>query len=384
MLLIIIPAFRILSGGQAFMKRKVKKSIIWSAIIVTVIVVISFVLTSKSDEKVNGRKTVRVTRETITEKALAVGSIEPVNEIEVKSKISGVVGKLYANVGDSVFAGKPLVDIRPDPTPLELASAKRDVEMATIELETLKKERERSKELKAEGYISDQDYEVLIRQFEEAQLRRQIAQEKLDLIESGKVKIAGTNIETVVKAPRNGFILEKNVNVGDPVVPLTSYQPGTPLMRLADMTKLIFKGTVDEIDVGKIEEEMHCELQVGALPGKIIKGELTLISLKALKEDNTTVFPVEIMITDPGGATLRAGYSANAHIIIASRENVLSIPERVVTFRNDSAFVRIPAGEEDSEECYIKTGLSDAIMIEVIEGLEEGQEILEKEVKEIT
>jgi HlyD family secretion protein len=129
---------------------------------------------------------------------------------------------------------------------------------------------------------------------------------------------------------------------------------------------------------------MECELQVGALPSAEIEGHVILISLKAKKEDNTTVFPVEIKIDKIGDAVLRAGFSANANIIIAKRDSVLSIPERVVTFRNDSAFVEISTGPEKTEEIYIKTGLSDAINIEVLEGLEEGQEVLEKEVQEIT
>ena len=364
--------------------KKSKKWIIWSAIGLVVIVVAVFAFTSGSEEQKNGRQTVKVERKTIIDKALAVGSIEPVNEIDVKSKVSGVVGKLYADVGDFVRAGDFLVEVKPDPTPLELASAKRDVEMASIELETIEKELDRNKELRARGFISDQEFEVLLKQYDEAKLRQQIAREKLELTEKGKVRIANTYIETVVKAPLTGFILEKNVNLGDPVVPLTSYQPGTPIMRMADMKDLIFKGTVDEIDVGKIKEGMECELTIGALPGAEITGQVRLISLKAKKEDNTTVFPVEIKIDPTENTTLRAGFSANAHIIIAKRDSVLAIPERVVTFRNDSAFVRIPVGEQDSEERYIKTGLSDAILIEVIEGLQEGEEVLEKEVKEIT
>jgi HlyD family secretion protein len=195
--------------------------------------------------------------------------------------------------------------------------------------------------------------------------------------------VGNASIETVIKAPITGYILEKQVYVGDPVVPLTSYQAGTELLKMADMNKLIFKGTVDEIDVGKIREGLVAELQVGALPGKSVKGEVSLISLKAQKVDNATVFPVEIMIKEAGDATLRAGFSANANIIIAQKDSVLSIPERVITFRNDSAFVQIPKGEEESEEVYIKTGLSDAIQIEVIEGLAEGQEVLEKKFEEI-
>ena len=366
------------------MKKKSKKWLIWTVVVLVLIVITAVTLSSGSDDEENGRATVKVTRENIVEQALAVGSIEPVTEIDVKSKVSGVVGKLYANVGDFVRAGEPLLEVKPDPTPLELAQAKRNVEMTSIEMETLSKELERGKQLQSEGLISDQEYEILVRQNDESKLRHQISKERLELIEKGKVKIADTNIETVVKAPITGFILEKNVNLGDPVVPLTSYQPGTAIMRMANMNDLIFKGTVDEIDVGKVKEGMSCDLQVGAIPGQNITGHVTLISLKAKKEDNTTVFPVEIKIEQIDDVVLRAGYSANAHIIIAKRDSVLSIPERVVTFRNDSAFVEIPAGQEKSEEVYIKTGLSDAIQIEVLEGLEVGQEVLEKKVQEIT
>lgn len=360
------------------MKSKAKKRLVWIIITLLIIFAVAAVVMSRGKKNAAERRTVSVERKDIIDKALAVGSIEPVNEIAVKSKISGVVGKLFVRVGDFVHAGDLLLEVKPDPTPLELAQAKRNVEMATIELQTLKRELSRSEQLKNKGLISDQTFESLLQKYDEAKLRHQISKEKLELIENGKVKIANTSIETVVKAPLSGYILEKNVNLGDPVVPLTSYQPGTALMRMADMNNLIFKGTVDEIDVGKIKEGMKCDLQVGALPGRKILGHLTLISLKARKEDNTTVFPVEIFIDDAGDAMLRAGFSANANIVIAKRDSVLAIPERVVTFRNDSAFVQIPVGENDSEERYIKTGLSDAILIEVLDGLKEGDKILEK------
>ncbi len=366
------------------MKRKSKKRFfgIGGAVIIALLAV-GLVMSKNNKKDENGRRTVKVERKTIVDKALAVGSIEPLNEIAVKSKVSGVVGKMFVESGDYVEQGTIVVEVRPDPTPLELVQAKRNVEMASIEMETLKKEIERKRQMKEKGLVSDQEFEVLQQQYDEAALRYTINKEELELIEKGKVRIAQTDIETVVKAPISGFILEKLVNIGDPVVPLTSYQPGTPLLRMADMKALLFKGTVDEIDVGKIEEGMPCELQIGALPGKNVKGEVKLISLKAQKEDNTTVFPIEINITETGGAVLRAGYSANASIIIARRDSVLAIPERVVTFRNDSAFVNIPKGEQDKEEVFIETGLSDAMTIEVISGLEEGQEVLEKEVREI-
>lgn len=328
-------------------------------------------------------KTVRVIRTDIVQKALAVGAIEPVREVAVKSKISGVVRALFVDVGDFVREGQPLLEIRPDPTPLELAEAKRNVELAAIELVNLAQELHRQEQLWQKGLVSEQDFQRLKRQHDEAELHHKIAAERLALLERGKVRIADAEIETSIKAPITGYILEKSVNVGDPVVPLTSYQAGTDLLKMADMQRLLFRGTVDEIDVGKIHEGMTAELQVGALPGARIVGHVSLISLKAQRRENTTVFPVEIAIDKVEGVQLRAGFSANAYIVIAKRDSVLAIPERVVTFRNDSAFVMVPAAGGRTTERHITTGLSDAIMIEVRSGLQEGEEVCEKPVHEI-
>ena len=362
------------------MKKSQSKKWIWISASAIILIVIGVVVIAGSKKKEqNGPKTVKVERKTIVDKALAVGAIEPMNEIAVKSKISGVVRKLYVEVGDFVNAGDPLLEIKPDPTPLELAEAKRNVEMASISVANTQRELERGNDLKKKNLISDYDYEQLKKTYDETILNKKMAEERLELIENGKIKIENTQIESVVKAPISGFILEKSVNTGDPVVPLTSYQAGTELMKMANMDMLLFKGTVDEIDVGKIAEDMTADLEIGALPGKKVVGKVKLISLKAQKEDNSTVFPIEIDITDSGDATLRAGYSANAHIIIAKKDSVLSLPERVVTFRNDSAFVKVPQNETESKEVFITTGLSDAIQIEILSGLNEGEEVLEKE-----
>lgn len=363
---------------------KLKKGrVIGIIIVVLVIAVIVIAITNKSGKSDNqGPATVKVEKRNIVDKALAIGTIDPETEIQVKSKISGVVKKLFIEAGSLVKYGDPLLEIRPDPTPLELAEAKRNIEMEKIAVQNAKYEFERASQLKEKGFTSDREFQTADKLFEQAKLREEMATEKLALLEKGKINIAGTDIEAIIKAPAAGFILERMIDVGDPIVPLTSYQEGTVLFTLADMSKLIFKGTVDEIDVGKLKENMEAEIQVGALPGKPVIGKLSRISLKAQKQDNTTVFPVEIMIEITEGQVLRAGYSANANIIISKKDSVLAIPERVVTFRNDSAFVNIKDGE-GKKEIFVETGLSDAIYIEVISGLEESQEILEKEVKEI-
>ncbi len=363
-----------------------KRIIISTGIVLAAGAVAAWVFTSGNGDHAAARNDmITVERGNLVEYALAVGQIEPRNEIEVKSKISGVVSKVFAEAGDYVKEGEPLLEIRPDPTPLELAEAKRNVERSEIALENIQKEMFRMKQLRARQMVSDHEYQGLERSLRDAEINLQLNRERLELLESGRILIGETLIESVVKAPTDGFILEKRVDMGDPIVPLTSYQAGTPLMTLARMDDLLFKGTVDEIDVGKLQEGMTAEIRVGALPGARVMGELTRISLKATTRDNSTVFPVEILITDSDGQVLRAGYSANANVIIDRRDDVLIIPERVVTYLDNTCVVDIPSrGDNGRKEAEVKLGLSDAINVEVIEGLEEGDVVLEKPVRTLS
>jgi HlyD family secretion protein len=361
-----------------------KKKIMFSSAGVLVIVAGAFLIlggSKKTDESALPK--IKVTRGNIVDKALAVGTIEPEFEISVKSKVSGAVSRIFADAGTYVRAGQPLLEVRPDPTPLELAEAKRNLQMAQVEMDNVGRERVRQESLREKQLTSLKEYEDFQQKFDETDLRLKLSRERLDLLEKGKVRIGGTNIESIIKAPIDGFVLKKSVEVGDPVTPLTSYQEGTVLMKMANMERLLFKGTVDEIDVGKLREGMEAEIKVGALPTDKIMGKLTKISLKADKKENATVFPIEIVVPKASNSTLRAGYSANANVIIRKKDSVLVIPERVVTFRNDSAFVKVFLGADKSEDRQIKTGLSDAINVEVVEGLKEGEEILEKPVKKI-
>jgi len=348
------------------------------------VVATAFILLGGSgkDDK-NMLPKVKVTKDNIVEKALAVGTIEPENEISIKSKVSGVVRRIFADAGTHVRAGDPLLEVRPDPTPLELAEAKRQVQLRQVDMTNLDKQRVRQQSMVDKQLISRKEFEDFELQYDAAQLQFKLANERLALLESGRIKIENTEIESIVKAPIDGFVLSKTVEVGDPVTPLTSYQEGTVLMKMANMERLIFKGTVDEIDVGKLHEGMEADLKVGALPTDKITGALYRISLKAEKKENATVFPIEISVPKAKNTTLRAGYSANASIIIQKKDSVLTIPERVVTFRNDSAFVKLALAGGKEEERVIKTGLSDAIKIEVISGLKEGDDVFEKPVKKI-
>jgi len=357
------------------------KKFIWIAVIVIVLGAVVFVIVKSSNSKEVAYKLVEVTRDNIVEKALATGQLEPLQEIQVKSKISGIVKTLHVEVGDDVSAGDRLITIAPNPTPLEFSEAKRNLELAQVDLDNAKSIFNRKKELFNNKLISQEQFDIAQAEFSESKLRHQMATEKLDLLQKG-VTVDGKNENTIV-SPISGTVLEKLVNEGDPVVPLTSYQAGTPLLGLAPMEKLIFKGTVDEIDVGKLTEGMPCDIKVGALPGEMLQGRLSKISPKAKKEDNTTLFDLEIQITDTGEKTLRAGYSANADIIISKKDSILVVPERLIEFRGDTAFVEISDSAGTIETREIQVGLSDGLNIEVIDGLALGDRIVERPPKEI-
>ena len=361
-----------------------KKVIIIGVIVVVLAVGIFFVLQG-SGKKEQANNSIRAEMGSIIDKALAIGQIEPKNQISVKSKISGIAKKVFVEMGDSVRKGDLLVEIQPDPTPLEYAETKRQVEIDSVNYENQRKGFSRVKELLAKKLVSQQEYDQASRGAGEAELRLKLSGEKLSLIERGRINIGGRKVESVVKSPIRGTVLERKINVGDPVVPLSSYQAGTELFTLADMNKLIFRGTVDEIDVGKLEEGMSTILKVGALPNDTIHGILYKISPKARKEENSTLFDLEIKITEKGRSMLRAGYSANADIIIKKKEDILLIPERLIEFVEDTAFVQVKdSTTAEIQRKVIKTGLSDGLNIEVTEGLNEGDILVEKPPKEIT
>lgn len=338
---------------------------------------------SNDEKNDNDLKTVAVQKGSITDKALAVGSIEPRVEVDVKSKISGVVEHLYADAGDYVHAGDPLIKIKPTPTPQEIVAAQRDVEMKQITLDNAKKDYERNLKLQKKGFISDQDFDLSSKNYDQAKLNLQASKDNLELLRSGQVNSGHEKIMSVITAPISGYILQKKIEIGDPVVPLTSYQEGTVLMKMADMKDLLFKGTVDEIDVGKLKEGMPATIKIGALPDATIKGILSKISLISENKDNSIVFPIEVTLTKLNGTVLRAGYSANADILIAKHDDILTIPERLITFKGDTAHVEVLTGAGKKEDRIIKTGLSDAMNIEVKKGLKLGDKVVEKPPKEI-
>jgi HlyD family secretion protein len=331
-----------------------------------------------------GFKEVEVTQGSIVEKAVAVGQIQPRQKFSVKSKISGIVKRALVQVGDTVNAGDPLFEIAPDPTPMEVTEVDRQVESAAASYRKAEGDYQRSLQLSKSGVLPKSDVEAKKESYDLARVAMTKAEQNRDLTRKGRLTVSGT--ESVIRAPAAGTILTRTVNPGDPIVPLTSYQPGTEMATVADMRDLIFKGTVDEIDVGKLSVGMTTRIKVGALPTDVVTGRVSRIAPQAQQKEGATLFDVEVEL-EPSKITLRAGYSANADVIIREKKDVLVIPERLVTFADGGkkATVEVPGSDPKSpKKVDIKTGISDGLNVEVVTGLTKGQKLVERPPKEIS
>ena len=350
-------------------------------VVLSVAVVGAYAWLQGRDGADDGVKKIEVVTGSITDKAVAVGKIEPRLKFHVKSKISGIVKRCHAEVGDRVQAGDPLFDIVPDPTPAERVEAERKVELAQSAFDQAQREAERADQLSLSGILSRGDHDIKRQILDQARISLAQAKDNLELLNKGRIVGGGAGMESVVRAPAAGTLLERLANPGDPVVPLTTYQAGTDLATIAEMGDLIFKGTVDEIDVGKLAVGLPARLRIGALPDAKISGKLTRIAPQATEKDNAKLFEVEIEL-DPGQTNvLRAGYSANADLVIKEKKDILLVPERVITFEDGGkkAFVQLPGDtpKAAAKKVEITTGLSDGLNCEVVAGLKKGDMVIQ-------
>ena len=341
---------------------------------------------SRSGKGDKGPKLVEVTSGAIVEKAVAVGQIQPRQKFQVKSKISGIVRRALVEVGDTVRAGDALFEIGPDPTPLEVTEVDRQVDSAQASYNRAKTDFDRANELSRSGVMPKSDTDQKREAFELARVALEKAVQNRDLTRKGRLTQSGT--ESIIRAPAAGTVLTRAVNPGDPIVPLTSYQPGTEMATIADMSDIIFKGTVDEIDVGKMHVGMQARIKVGALPSDVVTGKLSRIAPQAQQKEGATLFDVEIEL-DPGQKiTLRAGYSANADVIIREKKDVLTVPERLVTYEDGGKKATVEVAQADPKlqpkKVEIKTGISDGLNVEVTDGVKKGDRLVERPPKEIS
>ncbi len=207
---------------------------------------------------------------------------------------------------------------------------------------------------------------------------RSDAEKQLELLLNGSAQIDGKTIDYLVRAPIDGHVIKLDLEQGEPVVPSSSYGSGTELCTLADLDHPVFRGTVDEIDVGRLTEGMQARITLGARPEQELQGELTQIALKAQSVNNAVQFEVKMAVQAPQDLTIRSGYSAVARIQLQRADDVLILPERVVDFRDGQAYVLLPSADGEASEHAIQIGLSDGLRVEVRSGLAQGDTVLER------
>ena len=367
--------------------RKLFKTLIILVVLVAVAGALYALARSNKSDK-DGLKQVTIESGSITEKAIAVGQIQPRQKFSIKSKLSGIVKTCLVNVGDRVRAGDAMFEIAPDPTPQELTDVDRQLDSARASYERALADFSRAEELVRQGLLPKSDMDARREAFELAKIALAKAAQGRELTRRGRIAGAGISMESIVRAPAAGTVLTRTVNPGDPITPLTSYQPGTELATVADMTDLIFKGTVDEIDVGKLRVGLPTRIKVGALPTDVVTGSVSRIAPQAQQKEGATLFDVEIELEKTSAIVLRAGYSANADVIIREKKEVLIVPERVVTFEDGGkkAFVEIPSAnpKEEPKKTEVKLGISDGMNAEVLSGLSKGSKVVERPPKKIS
>jgi HlyD family secretion protein len=305
----------------------------------------------------------------IVKKTVATGTIVPRKEIEIKPQVSGIIEKIYVEPGMSVKKGDLIAKIKIIPNMVSLNEAEARVSKAKINLEDAKEIYERQRKVYEEGVIPLADFQRYKVAYENAVAELEAAENNLQLIREGVNKRMGTATNTLIRSTIDGMVLNVPVEEGNSVIEANNFNAGTTIAYIADMGEMIFKGKVDETEVGKLHEGMPIILTIGAIENEKFDATLEYISPKGVAENGAIQFEIKAKIHLKKGFFIRSGYSANADIVLDERKSVLAIPEKLLQFEGDSAYVEIETQPQIFVKRYIKTGLSDGINIQIIEGL---------------
>lgn len=311
---------------------------------------------------------------------VVTGKIEPRDEVAVKPQISGIITELLKEAGQRVEAGEVIAKLKVIPDMNQLASAESRVRLSQLNLEQAKVDYDRQKTLYDKGLISANDYEKVRQTYNQAREEASIAQEQLELTRDGVSASNASSSNTLVRSTISGIILDIPVKVGNSVILSNTFNDGTTIASVADMSKLIFRGNIDETEVGRLTVGMPMDITIGALQDLSFSASLEYISPKATATTGgANQFEIKAAVRVPtdslGGsaALIRSGYSATANIVLENANQVLTIPEAAIEFSGDSTFVYVvknPGAKElEYERRQVQTGLSDGINIEVRSGL---------------
>lgn len=305
----------------------------------------------------------------IVKKSVSSGTIGPRKEILIKPQISGIVDELYVEAGDTVTAGTVLAKVRVVPDMAALAAAQSRVERSRISLENARLDFERQESLLASGVVSQQDFQQTETSYLQAQEEMLASEDNLRIVKEGAASRAGEASNTMIASTVDGMVLDVPVEVGNQVIQANTFNEGTTMASVADMRDLIFRGQIDESEIENLRVGIPLILSIGAMPGRTFDATLEYISPKGVPENGAVQFEIRAAVQLSEGDFIRAGFSANADVVLDKREQVLALNEALVQYEGPKPFVEVQVAPQQFERRDVELGLSDGLTVEVLSGV---------------
>jgi HlyD family secretion protein len=401
-------------NGNGNAKKKRRRRIIWGAIAVVLVLVVAgaLIAATSGGTKIDASKLAKVEKGDLAKSVVATGKIEPITKVEIKSKASGIVKKLYVDYGDKVKKGQVLAELdreeiqaRVDQARAQLEGSsaslngtRADLERARVDAEgpdvpLLKRAYERAQGMAKDGVVSasalddaEKNYEMALNKQNVSKAQLQVLQAKIGQAQ-GQLSQDRANLKqleeqlgyTTIESPIDGIVLSRDVEIGDAVSSiLVLGSTATLVMTLGDTSEVYVKGKVDESDIGKVYLGQPARIKVESFKDKTFTGKVTKISPMGVEKDNVTTFEVRVSINNPEGV-LKAMMTANAEIILEEHKNVLQIPEGSIIYDKDKkASVEIPdpKAKEGKKKIAVNIGISNGAKTELLQGLKEDDQVV--------
>lgn len=315
----------------------------------------------------------------IRKTTVVTGKIEPRNEVNVKPQISGIITEILKEAGQKVEAGEVIAKVKVIPDMSSLSAAQARVRLAGINERQARTDFEREKALFDKGLVSADEYDKIAQALRQAREESAAAQDNLEVVRDGVSKTNASASSTLIRSTVTGLILDIPVKVGNSVILANTFNDGTTIATVANMNDLIFRGNIDETEVGRLTTGMTMKITIGALQDLKFDARLEYISPKATDQNGANQFEIKAAVNLPTSSEqIRSGYSANAEIVLAEARGVLSVPESAIEFSGNDTFVYVVKGsgkKKTYERRKVTTGLSDGINIEIRSGLKKGETV---------
>lgn len=358
------------------MKKYLKFAVVGA---IALVFIATFVfLWQKSQPKAVEYEVFTATTADIRKTTVVTGKIEPRNEVNVKPQISGIITELLKQAGDNVEAGDVIAKVKVIPDMGSLTSAQARVRLAKVNVEQAQVDYDREKILFDKGLVAADEYDKIKQTLNQAKEEVEAANENLEVVRDGVSRRNAGQSSTLIRSTISGLVLDVPVKVGNTVILSNTFNDGTTIATVANMADLIFKGNIDETEVGRLTPGMAMKITIGAQQDAHLQASLEYISPKAVENNGANQFEIKAAVHANAATLIRSGYSANAEIVLAEAKGVVTVPESAIVFENDDTYLYIVSGEGEKQSYTkrkVKTGLSDGINVEIKSGVKKGERV---------